>query len=131
MNAVSLPRSAVLRLLHLAQQGNGTGFIARLPDGSLRIDALQTGMSAAELRGELAARGEAAYAFYRTAAQGGPDEDDIGRWRGLIPLFLSVSIGTKGVLQLQGWQAGEKETLPVELSLEEEPAQNGGVSRNT
>ena len=130
MSAVTLPRSAVLKLLHLAQLGNSAGFITRLPDGSLKINAIQPQTGVEELRREFTVQGEMPFAFYRTAAQTGPDEGDIERWRGLTPLFLSVSVGTKGVLQLRGWQTVEKETRPVELSLAEGPAaQNSGVSR--
>lgn len=129
---MTLPRGAVLKLLHLAQLGNGAGFITRLPDGALRIKPIQPQESAAELREEFTAQGETPYAFYRTAAQTGPDEDDIERWCDLTRLFLSVSIGTKGVLQLRGWQTAEGKLTAVDLSLAEEyPAQNSEVSRKT
>ncbi|HEV2111286.1 MAG TPA: hypothetical protein VGT99_08025 [Gammaproteobacteria bacterium] len=130
MNAVTLPRAAVLKLLHQAQLGDGAGFIVRQPDGALGIRPIAAAQPRAELERELKASGEAAFAFYRTAAQTGPDARDVQRWNGFAPLFLSVSVGIKGVLQLRGWQASGGRTDPVELSLAEEgPDQKSGVSR--
>lgn len=129
MNAVTLPRGAVLKLLHQAQLGDGAGLIVRRRDGTFGVRPIST-EPGAELGRQLAARGETAFAFYRTAPQAGPDAEDVRRWSGLARLFLSVSVGIKGVLQLRGWQASGGGTDPVELSLaDEEPDQKSGVSR--
>ncbi len=70
------------------------------------------------------------FAFYRTAAQIEPHAQDIDRWSGLTSLFLSVSVGTKGVLQLRGWRMDAGTPVAVELALAEEGTpQNSGVSR--
>ena len=124
MSAISLPRVLVLRLLHLAQRGTSAGFITRLPDGELKIRPLHAGSDRPD------ADGETPFAFYRTSAQTRPETKDIEAWQSVTPLFLSVSVGTKGVLQLRGWRADEGKTDPVELSLaDEDAAQNSGVSR--
>lgn len=130
MNPVTLPRTTVLKLLHLAQQGAGFGFITRLPDGTLRIRAIKAGDAAAKFSMQFAASGETPFAFYRASAQAQPEAEDIEAWQSITPLFLSVSVGTKGVLQLRGWEAQMGKTEPVELSLaEEDTPQNRGVSR--
>ncbi|MFI4968132.1 MAG: hypothetical protein ACHQAU_05335 [Gammaproteobacteria bacterium] len=124
MSAISLPRSMVLRLLHLAQQGAGTGLITRLADGELKIHPLRPGSAPPD------PDGETLFAFYRTSAQTQPETQDIEAWQSVTPLFLSVSVGIKGVLQLRGWRAAEGKADQVELSLaEEDTAQNSGVSR--
>jgi hypothetical protein len=118
-----LPRSLVLRLLHLAQLGANSGFITRLPDGALRIRPIQPG-------GGFTADGETPFAFYRSSAQTQPEAADMETWQSVTPLFLSVSVGIKGVLQLRGWWATGGKADPVELSLAEEAAtQKSGVSR--
>lgn len=123
MNAISLPRSLVLRLLHLAQLGANSGFITRLPDGALRIRPIQPG-------GSFTADGETPFAFYRSSAQTQPEATDMEAWQSVTPLFLSVSVGIKGVLQLRGWRVTGGKADPVELSLAEEAAtQKSGVSR--
>ena len=130
MNIVTLPRGAVLKLLHRAQLGDGAGFIVRQADGALGVMPLAAAVTKTELEDELKARGETAFAFYRTAAQTGPEAQDLKKWNGLVPLFLSVSVGIKGVLQLRAWQAHEDGAAPVELSLaDEDPDQKSGVSR--
>lgn len=130
MNATTLPRGLVLKLLHKAQLGDGAGFIVLRPDGGFRILDITADADTVELRRTLGARGETAFAFYRSAAQTGPDTEDLRQWGGLTSLFLSVSVGTKGVLQLRGWQVRGGKPDPLELSLAEEDAvQNSGVSR--
>lgn len=123
MSTISLPRSMVLRLLHLAQQGANSGFITRLQGGELRIRPIQPGEG-------FTADGETPFAFYRSSAQTQPEAKDMEAWQSVTPLFLSVSVGTKGVLQLRGWRAAGGKADPVELSLaEEDPTQKSGVSR--
>jgi hypothetical protein len=130
LSAITLPRGMVLKLLRLAQQGTNSGFITRLPDGELRIRPLQAGSGETEPSWRFAADGETPFAFYRTSAQTVPEAKDIQTWQYVTRLFLSVSVGTKGVLQLRGWQTNEGKADPVELSLAEEAAaQNNGVSR--
>jgi hypothetical protein len=130
MNPITLPRTTVLKLLHLAQQGAGSGFITRLPDGALHIRAIKTGDAAAKLGRQFAEGGETPFAFYRASSQVQPEAKDMETWQSVTRLFLSVSVGTKGVLQLRGWEAHEGKPDPVELSLaEEDAAQNSGVSR--
>lgn len=130
MNTVALPREMVMRLLHQAQHGDGAGLILRHPDGEFGLKKIAGDMHPQELERELAAKSDTAFAFYRTAAQGGPDAGDLHRWSRLTPLFLSVSVGTKGVLQLRAWRAQGGNAEPVELLLaEESAAQNSGVSR--
>ncbi len=125
MNGVTLPRTAVLKLLHLAQAGDGAGFITREPDGDLSIRPIRTEMDTR------AGRDEAVFAFYRTATQAAPSEEDIERWSGVTQLFLSVSVGIKGVLQLRGWLVSGTTPSAIELSLAEEDGnQNRVVSRN-
>lgn len=130
MNAVTLPRETVLRLLHQAQLGDAAGLLVRKPGGALRMRGVGPDARAEELAQELRSRGETAFAFYRTAARTGPDAQDLQRWSALTGLFLSVSVGTKGVLQLRAWRSDGGTTTPMELALaEEDEAQNSGVSR--
>lgn len=130
MDEVKLPRSAVLQLLHQAQLGDGAGFITRLPDGAFRIHPIRAVGDETGRAHPSAAQGETPFAFYRTALQAGPDEQDLGQWRGQSTLFLSVSVGIKGVLQLRGWRIRDGKAYSVAVSLAEDvPAQGSGVSR--
>lgn len=125
MSSITLPRSIVLKLLHLAQQGASSGFIICLPDGGLGIRPIQR-----EGDPGFSEDSETPFAFYRTSAQTQPEAKDMETWQSVTPLFLSVSVGTKGVLQLRGWRAVAGRADPVDLSLAEEgAAQNSGVSR--
>lgn len=117
MNPIALPRPLVLKLLHLAQVKPGAGLIVRAPDGGLTL-----AVSAEDTKSDI-------FAFYRTAPQAAPAEEDVARWQARTRLFLGVSVGTKGVLQLRGWQAGTAGLEPVEISLAEEEAQGTGTSR--
>lgn len=112
MSTVSLPRSLVLKLLHLAQQGPGSGLITRQPDGSFKISSLTEGRQSKD--------DGTAFAYYRTALRGVPEADDIERCRGLTSLLLSVAVGTKGVLELGAWRIGDLGTDPVDLVLAED-----------
>ena len=117
MNSVTLPRHLVLKLLHLAQVKPGAGLIVRTHDGGLTLADL-TDDTATDV-----------YAFYRTAPRAAPTPDDVARWRGRTRLFLGVSVGTKGVLELRGWHAGAAALEPAEVSLAEEDSQGMGTSR--
>jgi len=116
---IALPRPLVVKLLHLAQVDPGAGLIVRAPDGGLRLASL-----ADDVQSDI-------FAFYRTAPQAAPGQEDVARWQARTRLFLGVSVGTKGVLQLRGWQAGAAGLEPVEISLAEEEAQRVGTSRKT
>jgi len=117
MNPVTLPRPLVLKLLHLAQVDPGAGLIVRAPGGGLRLATLADGAESD------------VFAFYRATPQTAPAEADIVRWQARTQLFLGVSVGTKGVLQLRGWQTGVAGMEPVEISLAEEAAQGIGTSK--
>lgn len=125
MTPIQLPRGMVLKLLHLAQHGASSGLIIRLQDGGLGIRSIQAGNGAG-----FSEAGGMPFAFYRTSAQSRPEVEDMETWQSVTPLFLSVSVGIKGVLQLRGWLVAGGRTDPVELSLaDEDTAQNNGVSR--
>lgn len=125
MTAVMLPRGMVLRLLHQAQLGDGAGLILQRQGGGFGIRAMPATAMEPELR-----EGETVFAFYRTAAQTEPQPHDLSRWSDFTSLFLSVSVGTKGVLQLRGWRTDAGNPVPVDLSLaEEDTPQNSDVSR--
>lgn len=117
MNPVALPRPLVLKLLHLAQVKPGAGFIVRTPDGGLTLAGLTDDTKSG------------VFAFYRTAPQAAPAQDDVAHWQDRTRLFLGVSVGTKGVLQLRGWQLGAAGLEPVDVSLAEEESQGMGTSR--
>lgn len=117
MNPIALPRPLVLKLLHLAQVDPGAGLIIRTPDGALRLAALADGVESD------------IFAFYRTAPRAAPAEEDVARWQTRTRLFLGVSVGTKGVLQLRAWQPGAAGLEPVEVSLAEEEPQGIGTSK--
>lgn len=119
MNPIILPRPLVLKLLHQAQMDPGAGLIIRAPDGGLRLAALEDDMQSD------------IFAFYRAAPQTEPAEKDVARWRGHTQLFLGVSVGTKGVLQLRAWQTAAAGLEPVEVTLAEEEAQGIGASKKT
>lgn len=125
MRTVTLPRGMVLKLLHQAQLSDGAGLILQRQGGGFGIHA----MTAMDREPELG-EGETVFAFYRMAVQTEPQARDLSRWSGFTSLFLSVSAGTKGVLQLRGWRMDAGALNPVELSLAEETGpQNSGVSR--
>lgn len=117
MNPVTLPRSLVLKLLHLAQVTPGAGLIIRASDGALRLAALADGVESD------------IFAFYRTAPQAAPAEEDVARWQARTRLFLGISVGMKGVLQLRAWRTGATGLEPVEVSLAEEVTQGIGASK--
>lgn len=117
MNPVALPRPLVLKLLRRAQVDPGAGFIVRAPGGRLRLTALADDTDSD------------VFAFYRTSPQVAPAEEDVARWQSRTRLFLGVSVGTKGVLQLRAWRVGTAGLEAVEISLAEEEAQGIGTSR--
>lgn len=108
MNPITLPRPLVLKLLHQAQVAPGAGLIVRTPGGGFTLAALADGANAD------------IFAFYRIAPQTAPAREDMAWWQRRTRLFLGVSVGTKGVLQLRGWQVGSTGLEPVEVSLADE-----------
>lgn len=130
MNPVTLPRETVLRLLHQAQLGDAAGLLVQQPGGTFRMRGVDSTARVDELTQELRSHHEIPFAFYRTTIQAGPEMQDLERWSSLTGLFLSVSVGIKGVLQLQAWRSDGRAAAPVELVLaDEDEGQNSGVSR--
>ena len=130
MNPVTLPRETVLRLLHQAQLGDTAGLLVQQPGGTFRMRGVDSTAHVDELTQELRSREETAFAFYRTADRTGPEIQDLQCWSSLTSLFLSVSVGIKGVLQLRAWRSDGRTTAPVELVLADDDGdQSGGVSR--
>lgn len=93
--------------------------LVRHGDGNLGLRLLGTQVAPGELQSGLAARGEKPYAFCSSppSSTGEPFAADLDRWRGTLPLFLTVTLGTKGVLQLQGWRSEGAHLRALELKL--------------
>lgn len=125
MSELLLPRALINQLLHIAQSAPANvrwGLIGA--DGQApvhchpleRLDA--NGIAAAQRK--LDQQHQTLFAIYRTdsAEARVPDLSEIEQLGIKVPLLLDVSLGTKGVLQLHGWQisAGHPVALDVGIS---------------
>lgn len=93
--------------------------LVRQGDGSLGLRLLGTRAEPGELQRDFAARGEEPYAFCSSplSPTGEPSAADLDRWRGKLSLFLTVALGTKGVLQLRGWRSEGAHPRALDLKL--------------
>jgi len=120
--SLALPRPLVQQLLHQAQvarEGTMHALVVRHGDGSLGLRPLGVQADPDELQKGFTARGEEPYAFCSSppSSSGEPSAADLRRWRGTLPLFLTVTLGTKGVLQLRGWRSDGARLRALELKL--------------
>ena len=115
LSAVTLPRPLVLHLLHHAQTADGEirGVILRQRDGSL---VLRMGDAAG------LPEGATPFALFRSMSTDTPPppREPADRHQ-TAPLLLQVVLGTRGVLQLRGWDVSGDEATPVQISFAEEP----------
>ncbi|HEX6549039.1 MAG TPA: hypothetical protein VF117_00010 [Gammaproteobacteria bacterium] len=117
-----LPRPLINQLLHIAQSapaGVRWGFISArgpVPTHCHPIKKLDADCIAS-VQLKIDRQGETLFALYRvdSAEADVPDLSDIEQFNVNVPLLLGVSLGTKGVLQLHGWQISSWH--PVELGI--------------
>ena len=122
---LELPRQLINRLLHVAQSMPDAihwGLIGAdngIPLHCYPIADLNAGQLAAA-RDNLMQRGETLFAIYRSdpdriLTPGSHILDELGIE---APYLLSISLGTKGVLQLRGWRidSGQPTALDVGIS---------------
>jgi len=126
-NTLHLPRPLVNQLLHAAQLHPGRahwGVISRGDAPPDRCDALgQTPQDVSSALTDLVARiakaGRQAWALYYCdpAAPSAPDVQPLPQFG--IPLLLTVSLGTKGVLQLRAWRMTAAPPQELEVGIRE------------
>jgi hypothetical protein len=124
VRSLTLPRPLVLELLHLAQAAPKEtirGLIIRPQQGGFALRPLPDQGSLQQLLRDCAALGEAPFACYcstRAGAEAVPAADELAHWRHVTRLMLTVSLGTKGVLQLQAWESAGRQltALPVTIT---------------
>lgn len=136
MEPLALPRKLVQDILHQAQTapaGITQGLVVRGGDGKLELAEIPPDADINPLMVEFAAREWTLVAVYRSsmAATEEPPAEELARWQSLAPILLSISLGTKGVLQLRSWraQAGKLHSVDVSLSDEASSDQGSGTSR--
>lgn len=132
MKEVQLPRPLVVRLLTLAQADhnglsrgvigarNGQPDAVKILEGSSEeLFAFPQEELHAAITG-LAEEGQLFYAVFESRPNAiTPTQEDLERigMRGL--LYLVISLGTKGVLEMQGWRLGEKEPEQLQVGIRE------------
>jgi hypothetical protein len=125
---LELPRPLINQLLHAAQSmpdrahWGVIGAHDHMPVHCYLLDPAD-GNSLARLQGKLATRGETLFAWYRAdpGAATTPDLSELGELDARLNLLFSVSLGTKGVLQLRGWRVDGMKLSELEIGLSEEP----------
>jgi hypothetical protein len=121
-----LPRPLVNQLLHIAQtapagvQWGIIGERGHVPVRCYPIEKLDANSIAAAQR-RLGQQGETLYALYRTdsGAARVPDLSEIEAFGIKTSLLIGVSLGTKGVLQLHGWQIEAGHQVELEIGISE------------
>ena len=139
MNTVRFPRPIVNQLLHLAQKSpeeeicglisrDGTGFKNCYPVANAAGDRKH--LFAIDPRGQIAAmramreRGEELAAIYHSHPDAAPlpSAADVEQHEYPDVLYLIVSLGTKGLLEMRGFHIRNRVIEEVPIGLEEEPA---------
>lgn len=121
-----LPRPLVNQLLHIAQSapaGVRWGFISArgpTPIHCHPIEKLDADCIAA-VQQKIDRQGEILFALYRadSAEAHVPDLSEIEQFNVIVPLLLAVSLGTKGVLQLHGWQISAWHPVELDIGISE------------
>lgn len=125
---LDLPRQLINQLLHAAQSMPDKvhwGVIGAHDNSPVHCYRLEsdddTGL--AHLQHKLAARGETLFAWYRAdpGAANTPDLTELGMLDARVNLVFSISLGTKGVLQLRGWRVDGNKLSELEVGLSDEP----------
>lgn len=120
--SLALPRALVQQLLHQAQvarDGTMQALLVRHHDGSLGLQLVSVQAEPGELQRICAEHADEPYAFCSSppSLSGEPSAADLRRWRGSVPVFLTVTLGTKGVLQLRAWKDDGTRLRALELKL--------------
>ena len=139
MNAVRLPRPIVNQLLRLAQQSpdeeicglishDRNGFkicypVANTAEDKKHFFALDPPGQIEAMR-TMRERGEELGAIYHSHPEGPPfpSVTDIEQHEYPGVLYLIISLGTKGVLEMRGFHIHGRETEEVAIALLDEPA---------
>ncbi|MDX1443598.1 MAG: hypothetical protein R3270_07465 [Gammaproteobacteria bacterium] len=131
MKEVQLPRPLVVKLLTMAQAANGisrgvigarNGEPDRVVETSARgenlFDFPQAELHAAI--GDLSADGRLLYAVFESRASAvTPEREDLERLKMPGLLYLVVSLGTKGVLEMQGWKLDGEQPVAIQVGIRE------------
>lgn len=122
--ATGLPRQVVLEVLHRAQGAAPAvcqGLLVRNAAGELALLDIPDEATVSAVASGLAAQQQEPLAFFRsTPATETPSLERTSPWLDLAPLYLSVALGVRGVLQLRGWRREAGQLREVELELDEE-----------
>ena len=120
--AVELPRHLVLEVLHRAQIASPEacqGLLVRNAAGELALLDIPADAVVSAVATGLAVRAQEPLAFYHSSpATDRPSLEQASHWLDLAPLYLSVALGVRGVLQLRGWRREAGELQEVELELD-------------
>jgi proteasome lid subunit RPN8/RPN11 len=139
MNGVRLPRPIVNQLLHLAQKSPGEeicGLISRDRQGFKKCYPIantardRKRFFALDPRGQIAAmrimreHGEELAAIFHSHPDSPPLPSlaDVEQHEYPDVLYLIISLGTKGVLEMRGFKIHEREIKEVAIGLQEEIA---------
>lgn len=102
-------------------------------DDRLELLPISTVATPKALAVSLAADQRQAMAFYRSSMEsaGAAHGDEAADWLAVVPLYLSVSLGTRGVLELRAWRRDHDHLKEIEVDLGEDPPppQGKGTSK--
>ena len=132
MKEIQLPRPLVVKLLTLAQSasdGMARGVVGARDGEPDRIETIDTAganlfdFPQDKLHGAIArlsADGRLLYAAFESRASTvTPAKDDLERLGMAGLLYLVISLGTRGVLEMQGWRLENGEPLAVHVGIRE------------
>jgi len=125
---INLPRTLVNQLLHAAQQHPSQvywGIISGHDGNPEHCHALNEGPQPSwqvfsTLRKALTQDQEQAWALYCSTTQEirVPNSSELERMK--IPRYLGISLGTRGVLQLRGWQIEDSQLRERDVMIRED-----------
>ena len=134
MKEIQLPRPLVVKLLTLAQSasdGIARGIVGARDGEPDRIETVNAGSEnlfdfpQAELHeavGKLSADGRLLYAAFESRASTvTPTKDDLERLGMAGLLYLMISLGTRGVLEMQGWRLENGDPVAIHVGIRETP----------
>ncbi len=102
-------------------------------DSGLELLPVSASATPKAVAASLAADRRQAEAFYRSSMEsaGAAHGDEAAGWLAVAPLYLSVSLGTRGVLELRAWRRdhGHLQEIEVDLGEDPQPPQGNGTSK--
>jgi hypothetical protein len=132
MKEILLPRPLVVRLLTLAQHhadsivrgvlgarnGEPEGVVVANGNSEALFDIPESELHQAIQ--ELSEQGQLLYAVFEShPVTVMPQRDDMARFNMPGLLYLVISLGTKGVLEMQGWRLEDEQPQAVQIGIRE------------